>query len=1111
VQFYETDAHLTDVVSRFIGAGLIAGDSAIVIATQQHQAMFERALSALGIDPAAVRANGRLMQLDARNLLARIMVEGRPDAERFDDVVGGLFRTVKGRRVRAFCELIDLLWRDGDRLGALRLEELWNGLREQHSFSVRSAYVMASFYKEEAPGAPAAPRVPEARPDVRDEDRQREFAELERRIEIEAALRHALSQEKRTEEELLASQQQLRVITDALPALIAYVDDEQRYRFVNAAYETWFGRPRSEILGMHVRDLLGPAAFHRVRSQIDRALAGHTVQFQTWWPLGETSHYVDAAYVPRVADDGHVLGFTAFVTDITERRRLEDSRQIAALRATRLMRITAGLADAVAADDVYEAIVDRVAEALGATRIALWMLRDDDDDDDDDDAAADDDDDDAVDDAVAFVVRSVGYGVTLKGVSARFEAARVPAVDAIRAGEAVWIASRAGLRASYPDHVASDGSRQELQLACIPIVVAGRPRGALEVVFNDPSMLDGDGKNLLLLIGRYAGQALERLRLFEVERRKRVDADAVAVRMEFLDRASRRFLEIGSDLDLLLDGVAHDVTAVWGDGCAVFLTREPTTELELAALDHRSTEASDIVRALVTESPWQLVPVPSATVARTGVLVVANDIDVAAAVANARPAQRSRVERFAPRHVLSVPLRARGKIVGALQVLRDAHAAAFTDDDAAFFQGFADRCGIAIESARLRQENERGRLRAELLYGLARALIGADQISAVFDAALDAIELTLGTSRSAILAVDPDGIRRFKRWRGLSDEYRAAIEGPSPSPREVPLPDEIVVVPDIEADPRSGPYRPVFRNEGIRALVVIPLIAAGRLVGRLLVYYATPRSLGAEELEVASAIANHVAAAMSRFAALDELHQTVRFNEMFTGILGHDLRNPLNAIMTAAELVIARDESERVVKPVARILNSGRRMARMIDQLLDFTRMRLGEGIPLERTEVDLVALVREVMGELSDANPGLQLRFEQHGNVVGWWDCDRLAQVFSNLVANATQHGDPGHAVHVCVDGRDPDRVRVDVNNVGVIPETLLPRLFLPMTGGVRRRDKAQGLGLGLYISQEIVRGHEGVITVVSNEAEGTTFTVTLPRKPRIPEAHPRAVGRPT
>jgi signal transduction histidine kinase len=287
----------------------------------------------------------------------------------------------------------------------------------------------------------------------------------------------------------------------------------------------------------------------------------------------------------------------------------------------------------------------------------------------------------------------------------------------------------------------------------------------------------------------------------------------------------------------------------------------------------------------------------------------------------------------------------------------------------------------------------------------------------------------------------------------------------------------------------------VVAREGIRALAFIPLVAESELLGKFMVYYDEPHVFSSQEVELARAIANHVASAIARFRAVTELRQTVRFNEMFTAILGHDLRNPLGAIMTGAQLVMKRYDDERLQKPLGRILTSGQRMARMIDQLLDFTRVRVGAGLPVSPKRLDLLPILRQVLDELESAKPGFALSLEAAGDSLGEWDADRLGQVFSNLVGNAVEHGQKEAGARVVLNGSEARTVSIEVVNGGVIAGEIVSKLFEPMTGGEGRRERAQGLGLGLFITQQIVHAHGGTIDVRSSDDVGTVFRVVLPR----------------
>jgi signal transduction histidine kinase len=234
-----------------------------------------------------------------------------------------------------------------------------------------------------------------------------------------------------------------------------------------------------------------------------------------------------------------------------------------------------------------------------------------------------------------------------------------------------------------------------------------------------------------------------------------------------------------------------------------------------------------------------------------------------------------------------------------------------------------------------------------------------------------------------------------------------------------------------------------------------------------------------------------------REARVEEMERAVRFSELFVGVLGHDLRNPLHAITTAANLLEARADSDKVSRPAARIVASAERMERMISQLLDFTRVRLGGGLPLDRANVDLGQLARSIIEEIEPVYRR-EIRLETRGDLLGMWDRDRLSQLLSNLAANACQHGTLGTPIVIEIDGTEPRLTRLEVRNSGVIPPQLLPVVFEPLRHSGEhheQREGSSGLGLGLYITQQIALAHRGAVHVESNEPQGTRFVVELPR----------------
>jgi sigma-B regulation protein RsbU (phosphoserine phosphatase) len=183
-----------------------------------------------------------------------------------------------------------------------------------------------------------------------------------------------------------------------------------------------------------------------------------------------------------------------------------------------------------------------------------------------------------------------------------------------------------------------------------------------------------------------------------------------------------------------------------------------------------------------------------------------------------------------------------------------------------------------------------------------------------------------------------------------------------------------------------------------------------------------------------------------------------------------------------------------------RMVASARRMSRMIEQILDLTRSRLAGGIEVHPTSMDLCPMLTTIIDELRAGHPGCVL--ELHcPSLVGHWDRDRLEQVFSNLIGNALQYGPKSMPVIVRVSAEAP-RVVIEVHNEGPpIPEALQAQLFDPFRRGERegRKSETAGLGLGLYITREIVLAHGGQVEVRSTAAEGTTFRVILPTELRV------------
>jgi signal transduction histidine kinase len=246
-----------------------------------------------------------------------------------------------------------------------------------------------------------------------------------------------------------------------------------------------------------------------------------------------------------------------------------------------------------------------------------------------------------------------------------------------------------------------------------------------------------------------------------------------------------------------------------------------------------------------------------------------------------------------------------------------------------------------------------------------------------------------------------------------------------------------------------------------------------------------------EVLRFNEAIDEALTESMDRFAG-----QTDQFRDQFIGVLSHDLRTPLGAITAGAALLnLPEDNPQRRSWVVTRIMSSAQRMERMIGDLLDVTRARLGGAMPLKRRPVDLQQVCEEAIIELRAGQSNAVAWLQAAGDLRGEWDPDRLTQVVSNLVGNAIQHGD-GTPITLTAHG-DGDFVKLAVHNAGPpIPPDVLPFVFEPLARGAGEA-AGHSIGLGLFIARAIVLAHGGDIQVTSSADAGTRFTARLPKAP--------------
>lgn len=357
---------------------------------------------------------------------------------------------------------------------------------------------------------------------------------------------------------------------------------------------------------------------------------------------------------------------------------------------------------------------------------------------------------------------------------------------------------------------------------------------------------------------------------------------------------------------------------------------------------------------------------------------------------------------------------------------------------------------------------------------MSHALTNAVSLDALFQMAVSrAAELL--AAQVALLMIARDGVLAVRASHGVDPALLGRLVEHTQELNEATL---LRLAAILDAQPAS--------------LLGVPLVVGGVIRGVLVVCRpGVPYVPDDEWLLCALADQAAVALETSRLTELGE------FREQLIAIIGHDLRNPLNTVLLGAQVLLEREGLAARETDVARKIASSAAVAmRLIDQLLDLTRSRLGGGIPIDPVRVDLRSVCRQVAGETELRHPDRPLRVELQGDLIGNFDADRIYQVLSNLIGNAIQHGEPRSPIGLSIDGRTTD-VIIEVSNRGEpIPAAMLPTLFDAFRKKLSDHpSRSHGLGLGLNIVKQITVAHDGMIAVTSSQSDGTVFRVRLPR----------------
>lgn len=414
------------------------------------------------------------------------------------------------------------------------------------------------------------------------------------------------------------------------------------------------------------------------------------------------------------------------------------------------------------------------------------------------------------------------------------------------------------------------------------------------------------------------------------------------------------------------------------------------------------------------------------------------------------------------------------------------------------------RVGAVLRASQLKREAERERRRVTTINQLSRALfsVGSD-VEAILGELASALTVQLCHGCAVVLLPGPVPTKIVSRHRF----GHAALLGALATFTE-PVVHAFTTSEEALATLR-GTAAAYIQECGLRGVAARSLPVRELVHGIVTVTRDSPEPpFDAGDLAAIETCLDLAGLAIEAAIRLESERATTRFHEEMIGIVSHDLRTPLGAISSCVEL-LADPSCEGPAKDgiVGRIDKTTRRMAAMVEQLLDVTRTRLGTGIPVTRRPASVRAIVADVLGEL-------RLTFHattfQHlgENVEGSWDSDRLGQAISNLASNAAQYSPPRGTVTVETSRVDRDACIVVRNENGGAPISTaqLRTMFDPFKRG-DGTGHAKGLGLGLYIVHEIIRAHGGTVVATSDQT-GTVFRILLPIEQREAQPQPRTAG---
>lgn len=915
-------------------------------------------------------------------------------------------------------------------------------------------------------------------------------------------------------QETAGNQQFLFRLLAAISEAVYASDFEGNILYWNRAAEQFYGWTAEEAIGHSVLDMIEDPA---IRGSVVDIM--ETMRSREHWVRETTVERKDGTRFPAQIslsqfrnEAGEVAGMVAVSSDISQRKQAEHERSLllsgeqaarlesadAQRRALGMLGLTAALSRASTPEEVARVAID---EGLGVLDVDAGMI-------------------------TLFapgatelhVAHASGYPTEIVD---RWKAGaipidhQVPLAQAAKLGEPIWVRSRADMLERFPAMAAYPMVFSEA-FAAVPLNTANRSLGTLGLSYRAPRNITDSERTYILTLARLCSQALERAHLFADERDARVAAEEAQERIGLLAQASD-IMARSLDMTDTLASIARLLVPRMADWCVVDIVDNQglPERVTVMHIDPEKVRWADELQSQTQFDPDA--PTGLAKVLRNGETefypFITDDMLVAAAT-DEEQLRLIRMVGFSS--VLIVPMIARGRTLGAITMVHAESKRHYTAEDLVVAENLSHRAALAVDNAHLYEQAQTHADRMDALATASRAFAEARlDRTAVLETLSHQVSRLVGDTvvirlpsqdgqwllPVAVYHPDPEAETALAavfdehplRWsEGITG--RVATTG------------EALILPETSPEELNASIKPAYHlwteQFGIHGVLIVPMCREQQVVGTIALFRASPgRPYTEEDRQFVQEIADRAALALENAELYHEAKEAVRLREEFLSIASHEIRTPMTTITGFAHLLshqLAQDtiDASRVDMLSERLLHEAQRLNLIVTDLLDVSRIQQGQ-LDLRPESCDLAELARQVVERLDaaqDDDTRREIVVLTPTPVSGKWDPTRLDQVLTNLISNALKYSSHG-PIQVTV-AEDDAVAMLSVRDYGAgIPHDQQARLFDPFVRGDTAHHSSSGAGLGLYITRQIVEGHQGSITLDSDAGAGATFTVRLPR----------------